>query len=268
MKASIKSKLRKALPLGIYKVLSKTYSEIHWYTDARAKRSHIIFRKLKNSHKGQRCFIIGNGPSLKKMDLSVLRDEVTFGLNRINLLFPKIGFTTTYYVAVNGLVVKQCAEEIENINSVKFINWSCRRYFNTAASVYYINDPSGGGVFDFSKNPTRRTYCDSTVTFAALQLAFWFGFDKVILIGVDHNFSTKGENDKEIISQGDDPNHFDPSYFGKGFRWQLPNLSRSEKAYKLAKLEFEKNGREILDATVGGKLDIFEKVSYDSLFGL
>ena len=35
---------------------------------------------LKDIHKGQRCFIMGNGPSLKNTDLSKLRNEITFGL--------------------------------------------------------------------------------------------------------------------------------------------------------------------------------------------
>jgi hypothetical protein len=39
---------------------------------------------LRNQHKGQRCFIIGNGPSLRQTNLALLKDEVTFGLNRIS----------------------------------------------------------------------------------------------------------------------------------------------------------------------------------------
>ena len=50
---------------------------------------------LKDTHRGQRCFIIGNGPSLKNTDLALLENEVTFGLNRIYLLFSKMGFCTT-----------------------------------------------------------------------------------------------------------------------------------------------------------------------------
>jgi hypothetical protein len=173
---------------------------------------------------------------------------------------------TTYYVSVNGLVIQPCSEEIKKVKSTKFIPFGCRRLFDNGGDFIYINDPSSGGILKFSKNPTRIVYIDSTVTYVALQLAFYFGFDKVILIGVDHYFSTKGECDREIVSQGDDPNHFDPSYFGKGFRWQLPNLPRSEEAYRLAKLEFEKNGGEILDATVEGRLNVFRKISYNSLF--
>ncbi|MCL4528096.1 MAG: hypothetical protein M1282_01640, partial [Chloroflexi bacterium] len=92
------------------------------------------------------------------------------------------------------------------------------------------------------------------------------GFEKVILIGVDHNFTSKGEANKTVVSSGDDPNHFSNAYFGKGFRWQLPDLDTSEIGYKMARKHYQKAGREVIDATIGGKLAIFPKVDYNSLF--
>jgi hypothetical protein len=254
------------LPLFVYKFLARIYNQLCWLIDLRGVKSRKIFSELKDKHKGERCFIVGNGPSLNDMDLSLLKNEITIGMNRIYLLFPKLGFSMNYYVAVNGLVVEQCAREIEEVDSIKFVSWLTRRYIRSKSDCFYINDPSGGHSMKFSKNPLNKTYFDSTVTFASMQLAYWMGFDEVILIGVDHNFVTKGENDKKITSQGDDLNHFDPSYFGKGFQWQLPNLDRSEISYHLAKSEFEKVDRKIIDATVGGKLDIFDKINYKDLF--
>ena len=37
---------------------------------------------LKNSHKGERCFIVGNGPSLKNTDLSLLKNDFTIGFSK------------------------------------------------------------------------------------------------------------------------------------------------------------------------------------------
>jgi hypothetical protein len=69
-----------------------------------------------------------------------------------------------------------------------------------------------------------------------------------------------------IVSNGEDPNHFDKNYFGKGFRWQLPDLETSEVSYKMARKEYEEDGRVILDATISGNLTVFSKVEYLSLF--
>ena len=118
----------------------------------------------------------------------------------------------------------------------------------------------------FARDITGRLWEGATVSYIALQLAFYMGFEKVILIGVDHNFVTKGEPNKTIVSEGDDPNHFHPGYFGKGFRWQLPDLDTSEKGYRMARTYYENAGRQVVDATVGGKLTIFPKVDYLSLF--
>jgi hypothetical protein len=221
---------------------------------------------LKDSQRGRRCFIIGNGPSLRQTDLSLLRDEYTFGLNRIYLLFPKLGFSTSYIVSVNSLVIEQCVTEILAQPGLKFLPWGLRRHFPNPVPedlvLIHTEAPKPG----FQRDACRPLWQGATVTFIAMQLAYHMGFDQIILVGVDHSFSTPGKANTEVVSQGDDPNHFSPEYFGKGFRWQLPDLETSEIAYRLARQAFEADGREILDATIGGKLTIFPKVDYSSLF--
>jgi hypothetical protein len=83
---------------------------------------------------------------------------------------------------------------------------------------------------------------------------------------VDHNVASKGDANKMVVSQGDDLNHFMPNYFGKGVKWQFPDLDTSEIGYAFARDAYRKAGREVVDATVGGKLTIFPKVDYNSLF--
>ena len=223
---------------------------------------------LKDIHKGQRAFIIGNGPSLRQTDLSKLRNEFTFGLNRIYLLFPELGFETTYLVSINDLVIEQFADEILAQPMPKFLAWRSHRHFPkdlqpSSLPTFLYTTYTGPR---FAKNVTGRVWEGATVTNVALQLAFHMGFQQVILIGVDHNFTSKGEANKTVVSEGDDPNHFMPNYFGKGARWQLPDLDTSEIGYTFAREAYRKAGREILDATVGGKLIIFPKIDYASLF--
>ena len=219
---------------------------------------------LKDKHKGERCFIIGNGPSLKNTDLSFLKDEVTFGLNRIYLLFEQMRFATTYYVSVNKLVIEQCAREIiEQVPCPKFISWRAHDLIDFTADMIFLpirNAPR------FYADITDGVWDGATVTYVAMQIAYYLGFQEVILIGVDHAFATQGKPHTVVVSQGDDPNHIDPQYIGKGFRWNLPDLECSELAYRIAKYQFGSDGREIIDATVGGKLQVFRKVDYQTLF--
>ena len=223
----------------------------------------------RQRHAGQRCFILGNGPSLKHTDLSKLRGEATFGLNRIYLLFPELGFTTTYLVSVNELVLEQTAEEMQALTLPRFLTWRARRWFGSQPqrdpNLMFL-DSDFTGEENFSGEAAGRLFEGFTVTYVALQLAFYMGFTEAILVGVDHNFTTQGPANATVVSQGDDPNHFAPGYFGKGFRWQLPDLEGSERAYRLAQAAYTQAGRRVLDATVGGKLQIFPKVDYLSLF--
>ena len=103
----------------------------------------------------------------------------------------------------------------------------------------------------------------STVTYVALQLAFHMGYDSVALIGCDHNFETKGPADKIVQADNTDPNHFDPTYFSKGVKWNLPDLLNSERGYLLARKHYENNERKIFNCTEGGKLEIFERLTLE-----
>jgi len=224
--------------------------------------------ELKDIHMGKRAFIVGNGPSLKQTDLSKLKNEITFGMNRIYLAFPEWGFTTTYLCISNDLVVEQFVEDINAITIPKFIAWRSHRHFSDQLPISQIPTfiyTSYTGP-KFSRDVRGRVWEGATVTNLALQLAFHMGIEKAILIGVDHNFTSKGDANKTIISEGDDPNHFAPNYFGKGIKWQLPDLVTSEIGYTFAREGYRKAGREVVDATVGGKLTIFPKVDYNSLF--
>jgi hypothetical protein len=270
---SAKRSLKRFIPIPAWAVGSGVY----WWWHNRGRHSWARLanpewgaslrrvRAYRDIHKGKRCFIIGNGPSLRQMDLTHLRDEFTFGLNRIYLLFPELGFSTTYLVSINDLVLEQCASEMRLLNLPKFVTWRARAWFHGDPQAVFL-DTDFTGPENFNGDVTGRVFEGFTVTFMALQLAFYMGFDQVVLIGVDHNFTTQGTPNATVVSTGDDPNHFAPGYFGKGFRWQLPDLDGSERAYRLARKAYAEAGRHIVDATVGGKLTIFPKVDFNTLF--
>lgn len=103
----------------------------------------------------------------------------------------------------------------------------------------------------------------STVTYAALRSACFLSGNPGILIGVDHSFSVDSHRSGIAKFQGTDVNHFDPDYFSHGDYWGLPDLKGSEIAYEIARRAFEDAGREVLDATIGGRLQVFLKISID-----
>jgi len=238
-----------------------------WKFSGNGKQNFQNLRKYKDIHKGKRCFILGNGPSLAKMDISHLQGEITFGLNRIYLLFEKMPFRPNYYICINELVLEQYANEILDLEMPKFLNWNRRHLFLESRSDINFLRLSLGLTDYFGTNPLNALSSGGTVTHVALQLAFFMGFSEVVLLGVDHRFTISGTpNQTELRTSEKDENHFHPAYFPKGSKWQLPDLLRSEHAYSIADQAFSLAGRKVYDATVNGNCPVFEKREFLSFF--
>ena len=229
---------------------------VDWWIGAnRASRRRLA--RFRDRHRGERCFVLGNGPSLNLVDLERLRGETTFGLNRIYLKFEEVGYETDYLVCINKHVLRQFAADLRALKCIRFLAAGHDDLFQPLERLLMIPTLHAIG---FARNPTvRGVHEGGTVTFAALQLAYFMGFAEVVLVGVDHRFHAAGLANQLVRASDDDRDHFDPSYFGPGVTWQLPDLEASERSYRIAKAVFEADGRRIIDATVNGGPQVFTK---------
>jgi len=220
---------------------------------------------FRDQHRGERCVLVCNGPSLNRMDLGFLRNETVFGLNKIHLGLERFGFYPRYLVAVNDKVIRQSAAAYRAMTAIKFLSESCADAVPENAFTFHIRTE---GLPDrFYRDIAEGVRGGHTVTHAAFQIIRYMGFEEVIVIGMDHNFSSSGRPNEELHMQGDDPNHFSPAYF-RDQKWDAPNLAESEISYRVSRQVFEEEGRRIVDATLAGACDIFDKADYRSLFGL
>ena len=135
------------------------------------------------------------------------------------MLLDKVEFYPSYYVCVNPYVIEQSWQEIQMIDCPKFLSRHGTQFLESQDDLIFLRTLDR--PIHFSQNPARGLWEGATVTFCAMQLAYFMGFTEVVLIGVDHNFVTKGEADQLVVSDGDDPNHFAPNYFGKGTKWAI-----------------------------------------------
>ena len=230
-------------------------------------------KSLKDKHKNQRCFILGNGPSLTKLDLKKLEGEITIASNGIFFLFDTNAFRPTYYTAEDNLVAEDRAREINHLTGFTKIfpedlKYTLNKNENTIF-IKFIRGCKDSGYPNFSKDLSDCAHTGGTVSYLNLQLAWYLGCKEVYLIGVDHNYLIPENLDKNGIvwtSQEEDPNHFHPNYFGKGYRWHDPRTDRMERSYIKAKMVFEEDNRKIYNSTLGGKLEVFERINYDNLF--
>jgi len=97
----------------------------------------------------------------------------------------------------------------------------------------------------------------NTVTFIHLQLAYFYGFERALLIGVDHYYGYEGKPATQ--KTGKENAHFTPDYYDDDVTYWRPDLAKTTHAYTLAKKAYKDVGREIINITPGTHLDVFAK---------
>ncbi len=235
-----------------------------------------LFKKLKNSKKDKRIFLLGNGPSLNKTPLFLLKNENVFISNRFGLLLERLDFVPQYYACIDDRVLSTISEDIfELSDKVEHIflplihpssGKNFYKVFKKIKNAYWLILNKFGYSIDLPYAGINKS-----VTNCSLQIAAYMGFKEIYLLGVDMDYedhkSVIKENNRDWTSQeDDDPNHFDPRYFGKGTQYHHPRLDETFKKWEEAKTFFEEKGVKIYNATIGGKLEVFERVDFNNLF--
>jgi hypothetical protein len=229
--------------------------------------------KFKDSHKGEKCFVIGNGPSLKVEDLEELRKRniPTFSTNRIFKLFDKTEWRPTYYVSEDILLMRDAQKIIKDMPvKGRFIpinlNWFENVDISNADYFYMEYQENFPESFNLSLDVAKRIRCRGTVTISCIQLAIYMGFSEIYLIGVDHNFAKMFDKNGNVVVDNTIKNHFADDY-DKGIIDQGFHVDEATEAYMDAeKLSRKLKTFRIYNATRGGKLEVYERVDLDTLF--
>ncbi len=228
-------------------------------------------QRFRNLHDGKRAFIVCNGPSLNTIDLSLLKNEITFGCNRIylhKLFYPK------YYTAEDWLDVTKYSHLINSYKGpdYKFIAFKVGSKFVKGKDVVYIDfkrwkrGKDTYKEFNFVKKDKSEFYWGATVTYLMLQLAFYMGCNPIYIIGADHNWGKFNNKPGSGVGDGKDKYHFTEEYLEEGLVWDYPIVDVMDKAYQYAKTELEKNNITVYNATPNSNLEVFDKIKYEEIF--
>lgn len=220
---------------------------------------------FKNIHEGDICCIVATGPSLTLSDINLLKDNniTCISMNRIYNLFNRTSWRPDYYVVEDQKMIEDLADEISDLDlQYKFVNGDVKKYWEIEKSCSSIpfkmvmQDCLSDRV-GFSRNVDRYIYNGYTVTYVCIQLALYMGFKEIFLLGVDFNYSD------DVF---DESNHFEGyQKHYKDIRLNEIKPERMLNAYRKAKKIAEAAGKNIYNATRGGKLEVFERRTLDSI---
>jgi len=252
-------------PLNHYAVAARLlYRRMLWDVRPQSWVSRARIKTWKGTGQGKKAVILCNGPSLLKSDLSLLDGVFTFGLNKINLLFDRSEFRPSSIVAVNPHVIEQNRDFFNDTDIPLFLDAVATKQVRARSNVIYI---PGSSERVFAKDCSMSLYASGTVTFVALQLAFYMGFEQVALIGADHSFATSGPSNQLVDAEEKDESHFDPRYFSGNMKWRLPDLFESEVGYVMAQRMYSAYGRNLVNCTEGGELEVLRRMGLADFVG-
>lgn len=245
-----------------YNLFSRLNYYLHYYSIEKLIRPNI---ELKNKHIGERCFIIGTGPSLNGIDLRKLESEVTFGVNFLYKSHKFKEINPTYYMLGDGNFFTEGSEYLDKIfkevNGGTFIlNYIGKGIAEKCEykpdSIYYIYQKlfphKKLTVFEAHKNMTIGL----NVVVGCIQMAIYMGFKEIYLLGTDFNSfaSTKPqhcylENSNRTISMAEELKFY--SYVAQ-FHYYIEDLSNSL-------------GVKIINATESSLLDAYETIKFENI---
>lgn len=228
--------------------------------------------KLKDIHKGESCFVIGNGPSLKADDLQMLHNKgvLSFGTNRVFKIFKNTDWRPDFYVSEDVIIIKGIQKEISEVKSkAKYIPINLHWYEDVSidgADYFYLNSGiNDNDVFNLSNNIPNHITCRSTVSLTCLQLAIYMGFSKIYLLGVDHNFAKMVDKNGIVVEDKSIKDHFCDSYDNDIIHQSFAVDNATEAYIDVERLSRKMGTFKVYNATRGGKLEVFQRVNFDEI---
>lgn len=232
---------------------------------------------LKGRHDGKRAWIVANGPSISKMDLAPLRSEVVFAVNSTFRLYEQLGYEFPYTCFSDRIRWQECGEacieasphstffycdnkEYPTPHSVISSSYSDRvillnRYYimpHFLQKYIFIRNRCGYSTFKcFYRNSvsfdiTKGVCLGNSVIFMAMQVAAYMGCRQIILLGVDMDYS------------GDEKHFHGQKIFTPPMEYERD----AKPWFKLFRHQFETRGIHLLNGTIGGKVDVLQRVDY------
>jgi hypothetical protein len=231
---------------------------------------------LKNRHEGQRCFILGNGPSAKLLDLASLQGETVFSVSNGYLHRGYSALAPAYHCVPQITYGRMTEDDVlawfqemhRGIGDAElFLNESeaalVRKHgLFSGRRVHYLafrqsfDEMGERHIIDISQ-PVPRV---ESVPVMVLMIALYMGFEEILLLGIDHDHFKTGrytyafdpqvlkDKDFAVSSNGDIAiSRYD----------DFQSLARLWRQYRVIREIAQKNARAIFNVNSSSELDEF-----------
>ncbi|MEW6111141.1 MAG: hypothetical protein AB1664_03350 [Thermodesulfobacteriota bacterium] len=276
-KEIIRSVVPWVLPPKIADLL-RTRLIVRTVPDPELKRNQALF----NRHAGQQCFILATGPSIRSQDLTILQGEICIGLSNFFVHPDFAAIQPAYYCSVghhdplpmDGWTAWLAELASATKGSTLFFGLGERVRIRANSlydqdRVYFVQlEESGDSISMRRPDLTRPIPMPQSVTIMALSIALYMGFQRIYLLGCDHDWLLHlgesshfyEEREHAVVRAGYD------EWSGLDLEQVCFSHVVLWRQYKALKAIAASLGAEIFNATPSGLLDIFPRVRLESLF--
>jgi len=223
--------------------------------------------------------IMGNGPSLKKIDINLLKKYHTFGLNAAYRIYDKINFYPTYFGSFDYRLNES---HKENFSNLVLTDNSINKFFflgNEFGQTLYNDNIRKNSKFtkiNFKGYPIHLNRPLSTTFLEfndmgssganAAQAGILMGYKKIILVGCDCNYVEHLPNSiksNKGITLTKTPEH-NPNYWFEGYQqagdlYNVPQAGTFQiNSWKYLSLNCPSDV-EIINCSEGSNIPFFKK---------
>jgi len=221
--------------------------------------------------------VMGNGPSLKDVDFSLLNGYDTFGLNAAYRAYERMDWWPTYHGCFDYRVTKNNKKKFINlINSKKIKKHFYIKNISSEKNFQFINllkygstNKTNNSIEDFNN------FHDNGNSGAnACSVGICLGYERIILLGVDCNYVEFVEGSKRDGPGGlvmektpeKNPNYWFDDYQQKGDEYNVPDgLSFHMPTWNMLAYRAAHAGVEIINCSPITNLRCFKKIGLEEV---
>lgn len=212
-----------------------------------------ILSSLKDRHKDESIFIVGNGPSVDLADLDRMDGRIIIALNRFHLAYPLTRLRPAYTVAAGAKMLALHGGQIADLCQTLLVTPRSEK-----ALTGGLGDVAGvrTGEDGFQTNFLKRPDGASGAPGLAVQLAVWLGAARIVLYGFDHGYVVSPDAlwEGDTVRSMGERNHFIADYRAAGEWWTPPDLDAFSRTVRHAVRWGEESNVAVVNASRGGAL--------------